>query len=248
MALRCGSIFLTKDTTLGGALPKPHFLFASSLAPRNHFASHLRGGVGGGYDSHLWVWGQLLEIPSPRRAEAAGRRRGSHTYLAKAAGNRRGRISWTRTPAPRFLREGRQCAAPPAGARGRLGPSTWRPRGSELPPGPRPGRDERWIPPRGHRPRPRARTPPAPARAASEPGERRGSPEPVAAAASPSPTLTVLAAAAAARVAQKQEGQRGAGRRRGPPGALRRGPRCEARASIARVQQEEGGGHRRVLL
>lgn len=66
-----------------------------------------------------------------RRAEAAGRRRGSHTYLAKAAGNRRGRLSRTRTPAPRFLREGRQCAAPPAGARGRLGPSTWRPRGSE---------------------------------------------------------------------------------------------------------------------
>lgn len=86
-----------------------------------------------------------------RRAEAAGRRRGSHTYLAKAAGNRRGRISRTRTPAPRFLREGRQCAATPVGARGRLGPSTWRPRGSELPPGPRTGRDERWIPPRGHR-------------------------------------------------------------------------------------------------
>lgn len=148
-ALRRGSIFLTKDTTLGGALPKPHFLFPSSRAPRNHFASHLRCGVGGGYDSHIWVWGPLLEILSPRRAEASGWRRGSHTYLATAAGNRRGLSSRTRTPAPRFLREGRQCAAPPAGARGRLGPSTWRPRGSELPPGPRPGQDERWIPPRG---------------------------------------------------------------------------------------------------
>lgn len=177
MALRCGSIFLTKDTTLGGALPEPHFLFPSSRAPRNHFASHLRGGVGGGYDSHLWVWEQLREIPSPRRAEAAGRRRGSHTYLAKAAGNRRGRISRTRTPAPRFLREGRQCAAPPAGARGRLGPSTWRPRGSELPPGPRPGRDEvdpteGTRPPRGHGHRGARPPPPSPRADPTSPSPR----------------------------------------------------------------------------
>lgn len=63
------------------------------------------------------------------------------------------------------------------------------------------------------------------------------------------PPLTVLAAAA--RVAQQQEGQRGARRRRGPPGALlrrRRRARCEAGASIARVEQKEGGGHRRVRL
>lgn len=60
-----------------------------------------------------------------------------------------------------------------------------------------------------------------------------------------------MPAAAATRVAQQQEGQRGARRRRGPPGALllrRRRARCEAGASIARVEQEEGGGHRRVGL
>uniref|UniRef100_A0A8C2MKG1 Uncharacterized protein n=1 Tax=Cricetulus griseus TaxID=10029 RepID=A0A8C2MKG1_CRIGR len=79
------------------------------------------------------------------------------TYLATAAGNQWGRLSRSRTPAPRFLREGRQCAAPPAGARGRLGPqhveakgererepASWRGLG-----GPRGGSHRGARPPRG---------------------------------------------------------------------------------------------------
>lgn len=45
-ALRRGSVSLTKDTTLGGALSKPHFPFPSSRVPRDHFFSYLGGGGG----------------------------------------------------------------------------------------------------------------------------------------------------------------------------------------------------------
>lgn len=166
MALRRGSIFLTKDTTLGGALPKPHFLFPSSRALRNHFASHLSGGVGGGYDSHLWVWGPLLEIPSPAglRPQGGGaaatptwpRRLGTGGGASARPGRQlrgssgKGASARRRRPAPG------DASVPARGGRG----------------GARPGLDERWIPPRGHRHRGAQPQPPSPRADPTSPSPR----------------------------------------------------------------------------
>lgn len=175
MALRHGSVFLTKDTTLGGALPKSHFPFPFSRVPRDPFFSHL-GRVGVGVTTFTHGFGvTLLEISLARPRPQGGGAAATPTWPprlgtgggASAGPGRQLRGSSGKGASARRRRPAPEDAAAPARG-GRWGES-WRGRGLERP---RSGRR------RGARPRPRARTPP-PAGAARKPSERRSSAEPI---------------------------------------------------------------------
>lgn len=133
----------------------------------------------GDHDSHLWVWGPLLDTALARRAEAAGRRRGSHTYLGhrswEPVGARQpvpdasSAVPPGRAPSARRRRQpaGRRQGTPRSPARGGRG------RGSELAGD---GGGARGLgEPRGWRPSRGARPPPHPcARGPSHPPARAG--------------------------------------------------------------------------